>query len=272
MREVTEQQECYSVGAANSEALLMIVSTTQARALSKLMVALAEPCSEAEVRTRVGKHLLELLEADYVASYTWDPLRLRFASRISLNMSDKNLDAYDAYYQFRDPITAPLRDLHAPCLVEQVIAQGDLVRTEFFNDFLQRDGLYWGVNFYAWDGKQNIGDMRIWRSKKRDRFEPSALELLKIVEPAFSAALKRCKQVTPAQKPETPSRSGALSDRERTVAQLAALGLPDKEIAQKLGIGFTTVRTHLARAFQKLNVDNRVQLVARMMSLRSGTQ
>lgn len=29
-------------------------------------------------------------------------------------------------------------------LVLQVMPQHELVRTEFFNDFLDRDGLYWG--------------------------------------------------------------------------------------------------------------------------------
>jgi DNA-binding CsgD family transcriptional regulator len=53
-----------------------------------------------------------------------------------------------------------------------------------------------------------------------------------------------------------------LSAREREVVQLASLGHGDKAIAQRMNIGFTTVRTHLGHAFRKLGVTNRVQLVA----------
>jgi hypothetical protein len=41
-----------------------------------------------------------------------------------------------------------------------------------------------------------------------------------------------------------------------------AIGWSDKAIARRLGIGFTTVRTHLGHAFRKLGVENRVQLAS----------
>lgn len=67
---------------------------------------------------------------------------------------------------------------------------------------------------------------------------------------------------------ENPVNVAALSEREREIVQLASLGMPDKAIAQKLGIAFCTVRTHLSHAFRKLGVDNRVQLVRHVTRLR----
>ena len=55
-----------------------------------------------------------------------------------------------------------------------------------------------------------------------------------------------------------------LSEREREVAELAACGLHDKEIARRLGISITTVRTHIDHAFRKLNVNNRMTLVHKL--------
>ena len=51
-----------------------------------------------------------------------------------------------------------------------------------------------------------------------------------------------------------------LSARERDVAHLAARGLADKEIARRLGISPTTVRTHIDHAYRKLGINNRVAL------------
>lgn len=244
----------------------MFLSAAQTRSLSRLMVALAEPHGEAAVRERIGMGLLDLLGADYYASYVWDAERGVFGSRVALNMTDGNLSSYEAYYQYHDPITSKMQTRRNATLVEQVMPQSELVKTEFFNDFLYRDGLYWGVNLYAWDGDRNIGDMRIWRSRKRERFGVDTLELLELIKPAYVAALKRGRGQATGSAPMTPA-TAALSGRELEVVQLASLGLRDKAIAQRLGIGFTTVRTHLGSAFRKLDVENRTQLVEKVARL-----
>lgn len=51
-----------------------------------------------------------------------------------------------------------------------------------------------------------------------------------------------------------------LSRRERDVASLAATGLRNKEIAQRLGIREKTVKAHLVSIFRKLQVRRRLQL------------
>jgi DNA-binding NarL/FixJ family response regulator len=52
----------------------------------------------------------------------------------------------------------------------------------------------------------------------------------------------------------------ALSPREREVAQCAAAGARNKEIAWHLGISEGTVKLHLFHAYRKLRVGNRVGL------------
>ena len=52
---------------------------------------------------------------------------------------------------------------------------------------------------------------------------------------------------------------GGLSDRENEVIGLLAQGYSDKEIAGRLQISFTTVRSHLAHIFEKLHVRSRVE-------------
>lgn len=51
-----------------------------------------------------------------------------------------------------------------------------------------------------------------------------------------------------------------LSRRERDVANLAATGLRNKEIAQRLGIREKTVKAHLVSIFRKLQLRRRLQL------------
>lgn len=244
----------------------MFLTSQQTNLLSQIVTLLAEPADEKAVRVQVGELLLRLLRADCYASYLWDDERHAFVDRIALNMSDDNLETYEAYYQFHDPITHRLRQCREPTRVTQVLAQRELVKTEFFNDFLWRDGLYWGVNLYACVDGESTADMRIWRGRRGENFDDADLALLKMITPAYGAALRRCRQQAlfecPAQGIGPDAIDDKLTAREAEIVRLAASGLPDKEIARRLQISFTTVRTHLEHAFRKLDVANRVQLAA----------
>jgi len=51
-----------------------------------------------------------------------------------------------------------------------------------------------------------------------------------------------------------------LTEREREIAQLAADGLRNHEIAETLFVSENTVRAHLRAIFQKLDIDRRAKL------------
>jgi two-component system, NarL family, nitrate/nitrite response regulator NarL len=57
----------------------------------------------------------------------------------------------------------------------------------------------------------------------------------------------------------------ALSDRELEVLRLTSGGSSAKEIAERLNISATTVRTHLTHAYDKLGVSDRAAAVAEAM-------
>jgi DNA-binding NarL/FixJ family response regulator len=63
-------------------------------------------------------------------------------------------------------------------------------------------------------------------------------------------------------------RYDALSEREREVFQLIAEGHSNKEIAEILSVGLTTVETHRAHILQKLGVHNTAELV--LYAVRKG--
>jgi hypothetical protein len=160
----------------------MYVTATESRVLSRIFGLLSEDLSEHDVREAVGHHLLELLEADYYASYVWQEKSGRFDKAAFLNMDPKNLAAYEAYFQYHDPITFKLQARREATLVTQVMPQRELMRTEFFNDFLARDGLHWGINLHAFDGERALGDLRIWRSRTRREFEAHDQALLDLID------------------------------------------------------------------------------------------
>ena len=64
-------------------------------------------------------------------------------------------------------------------------------------------------------------------------------------------------------------RSLGLSPRECEILQLLASGQSNKQLARTLHISPNTVKTHIARVFEKLEVQNRMQAVekARWLAL-----
>jgi DNA-binding CsgD family transcriptional regulator len=66
-------------------------------------------------------------------------------------------------------------------------------------------------------------------------------------------------------------RADALTEGERRVAELAASGLTNREVAGALFLSPKTVEAHLARAYQKLNITSRAELGAVMAHGRTDT-
>ncbi|NLJ54902.1 MAG: response regulator transcription factor [Intrasporangiaceae bacterium] len=85
-----------------------------------------------------------------------------------------------------------------------------------------------------------------------------------ILSPSVTAQLIAA--VAVPSEPEDPARAQALArlesltEREREVAEAVARGLSNAEIAAELFVGVPTVKTHVGRLFDKLAVENRVQI------------
>lgn len=239
------------------------------------MRLLAEATDADQLRELLALPMLELMGADTYVSMVWNSQVERFERIKAVNMSPDNLRSWDEHFRFVDPLTFPMMERRAPTVATQILCQRDLSRTEFFNDFLLRDRMHWGVNVYFQEDGECIGDFRIWRQHKRGNFEAADLDILRLVEPAITAALSRLRAVSGGAAPrqvtgmveELLQRRGRLSQREAQVAWLVSCGRTDKQIAQQLTLGFPTVRFHLANAFRKLQANNRTTLAARVQSL-----
>jgi DNA-binding CsgD family transcriptional regulator len=253
----------------------MHLSTTQARALGDVMRLLADATDGYALRERLALPMLDLLRADTYVSMVWNGTCQRFERTTALNMSPENLRSWDDHFRFVDPLTFPMMERRRPTVATQILRQHELARTEFFNDFLLRDRMYWGLNVYFHDRETCVGDMRIWRHRERGNFEAEEVEVLRLVEPAITAALARLRwqsEAAPAagqteSAEATLQREARLSLREAQVAWLVSCGCPDKEIGSRLGLEYPTVRFHLGNAFRKLRVTNRATLVGRVNAL-----
>jgi DNA-binding NarL/FixJ family response regulator len=73
--------------------------------------------------------------------------------------------------------------------------------------------------------------------------------------------LDRFAQALPGRPEEPPPELSSLSDREREVLSLLAQGLSNAELADRLFLSETTVKTHVSSILRKLGLRDRVQAV-----------
>jgi NarL family two-component system response regulator LiaR len=86
-----------------------------------------------------------------------------------------------------------------------------------------------------------------------------------VLQPSIAEKIMlRMSSQTEAQQ----SMANLLSEREFEVLRLAARGLPNKEIARRLGLSIRTVHSHLANIFMKMQVGSRTEAV--LLALRHG--
>ena len=98
--------------------------------------------------------------------------------------------------------------------------------------------------------------------------------VLGLLLPHIDAALRRVESLQPSEPPPLPAPvisiskhvANDISFREEEIMTWVGQGKSNEEIGMILGISPNTVKNHLKKIFQKLNVSTRAQAVAKYMA------
>jgi DNA-binding CsgD family transcriptional regulator len=158
----------------------------------------------------------------------------------------------------------PLRDRdHAassrPLRTSDVVSAQRFRRTQYYNDVLRPLGFRHELKLWLTAPLGYARCFEFVRGPGRD-FDEQEVGFLSLVRPYLSRIRNRW-------RPDPVLSS--LTERERDVLELLALGLTNREIAQHLFISPMTVRTHLVNMFRKLGVGTRTAAVAAAHRLAS---
>ena len=131
-----------------------------------------------------------------------------------------------------------------------------IVLTSFDTDDFILSALRAGASGFLLKDTSPAGLVSAVRAAAADnlRFSPGVLK--RIVAAAASA---------PAEPAARHNPLAVLSERERVIAGAVARGLTNTEISTELFVSVATVKTHIANAFTKLDVTNRVQLAVAVL-------
>lgn len=117
-------------------------------------------------------------------------------------------------------------------------------------------------------------------SRSRAEFSDRDLDVVEVAQSYLAAAYLRHEADTERERLAPaiqygvagPPFADALSRRQQQIVELIAAGLPNKQIATRLGIGLRTVHKHVEHILRKTGAANRTALAARYPQLRDPTQ
>lgn len=143
---------------------------------------------------------------------------------------------------------------------------------ERYSSFMQDSGFRDVMDFVFWNGEEAFAGLGIMKSPDDPPITNEDLRVGWAMQPYLEYNLSRHPQQREYQRQKRLRRVYGLTHREVEIANLIGMGLTNQDIAEDLGIGLGTVKTHLLRVFRKLDVSNRTMLSMCIASLEDETQ
>jgi DNA-binding CsgD family transcriptional regulator len=133
------------------------------------------------------------------------------------------------------------------------LTRSQLRRNAWYNEMQRTEGVEHEIKLWLPAPKGMMRGFFLLRGPGSPDFDERDRGLLTILRPHLSSIRERW---------ERQRRPSALTDREIEVLELVAEGLTNREIAGRLVVSPTTIRTHLEHIFEKLGVHTRTAAVA----------
>lgn len=112
------------------------------------------------------------------------------------------------------------------------------------------------------------GYARLFADEGAPMAELLLLAIQRNIHSEYAARLLKLIEGREKQVVASPALPEALTEREGEVLRLLAAGLSNQEIAEKLVISLSTIKTHITRIYGKLEVTSRTQAIVKARELK----
>jgi DNA-binding NarL/FixJ family response regulator len=170
----------------------------------------------------------------------------------------------------RDAIVTTSATLHRHLSYARAVLARDSEADQLFHRALQQDLVRWPwlrsrieLAYGSWLRRQR----RVAESRKYLRSAQATFDL--IGAPSWAEqARAELRAAGERAASAAPAALSTLSPQELQIAKLAAKGLSNREIGQRLYLSPRTIGSHLYRIFPKLDITSRTELVSRLDGLQ----
>lgn len=135
----------------------------------------------------------------------------------------------------------------------------------YFIDFMKPLGHRYVVDLFFRVRGEVVAVISIVRSEEKKDFSVSEIEILKSLHSYIECVLNGVYLPCRYNERRFFQESYKLTRRETDVLEFIVMGYSNKLIANELGLGLATVKTHLINLYRKVEVSSRTELVYKIM-------
>ena len=164
----------------------------------------------------------------------------------------------------------PLHPRHFTGPRERVVTLSDALPTarrsdsEYFHTFVAPQGIRDIVEIFFRREDRIVAGISLLRYGRSAPLERDDLKLVRTVHPLIEDYLGAMLPKLPERGADSEARRYALTERERVTLSLVEEGLSNKEIARRLGITVSTVKTHIRSILAKTGTTCRATLLSKL--------
>lgn len=147
--------------------------------------------------------------------------------------------------------------------LSDALPSGCRAGSEYFHSFLAPQGIRDIVEIFFRRENRIVAGVSLLRYGPSDPVESGDLKLVRTVHPLIEDYLGAALAMT-ARPADPEAERYALTDRERMTLALVQGGLSNKEIARRLGITVSTVKTHIRSILTKTGTTRRATLLSKL--------
>ncbi|WP_417224263.1 response regulator transcription factor [Amphritea sp.] len=176
---------------------------------------------------------------------------------------------YEAAYSQMDPLNPERftdRDDRVVTLDSQM-SPHLLKQTIYYQEFMVPNNHRFVADMFFRHEGRIIAVLTMLREAGLGNYSTHELRLLRSLQPFLEYSLNAVYLPHRNNERQSITDHYALTERELDVLELLLSGSSNKEIALALGLGLATIKTHLHNIFQKVSVQSRSELIAKVLPL-----
>lgn len=186
-----------------------------------------------------------------------------------VNIPDRAIEDYQEYYYKIDDIKLKTFNQKEAIISTDVMDYKRWINTEYFNDFLLKNNLYYSCGVDIHYKNIILGTIGLFRESTDLNYNQKDLLILEILKKQLANQMFKLNTIEKmikskdnnlSQKLEMSETIYNLTDRECEIVNYVINGKNNKQLADELFISINTVKKHLNNIYKKMKVNNRTEL------------
>lgn len=146
--------------------------------------------------------------------------------------------------------------------------ENERMKNEYFKTLYSVADVLYGLTISLAHSGTRVGILTLFRCKDKDDFSAREIEIAEHLMDHIACYAYNIYSIDQAKTHRNKSKTIAsivkqygITERETDVLRLALVGLPIKEISNRLSISETTTKKHLSNIYNKLNIHSKAELI-----------